>query len=96
MADIIRVEETKKDDNFAALVAGGARNGLTFWKNKDRKELKSLGKQLHFVALCQVDGAILVEESKFEEAENCLKNLLDANKNWPGHAEKVHAKLKEM
>jgi hypothetical protein len=30
MADIIRVEETKKDDNFAALVAGGARNGLTF------------------------------------------------------------------
>lgn len=28
----------------AALVAGGARNGLTFWKNKDRKELKSLGK----------------------------------------------------
>ena len=28
----------------AAFVAGGARNGLTFWKNKDRKELKSLGK----------------------------------------------------
>lgn len=28
----------------AALVAGGTRNGLTFWKNKDRKELKSLGK----------------------------------------------------
>lgn len=26
----------------AALVAGGARNGLTFWKNKDRKMLKSL------------------------------------------------------
>ena len=26
----------------AAFVAGGARNGLTFWKNKDRKELKSL------------------------------------------------------
>lgn len=25
MADIIRVEGTKKDDNFAALVAGGAR-----------------------------------------------------------------------
>ena len=43
-ADIIRVEETKKDDNFAALVAGGARNGLAFWKNKDRKELKSLKK----------------------------------------------------
>lgn len=44
MADIIRVEETKKDDNFVALVAGDARNGLTFWKNKDRKELKSLEK----------------------------------------------------
>ena len=28
----------------AALVAGGARNGLTFWKNKDRKMLKSFGK----------------------------------------------------
>ena len=28
----------------AAFVAGGPRNGLTFWKNKDRKELKSLGK----------------------------------------------------
>jgi hypothetical protein len=27
----------------AALVAGGARNGFTFWKNKDRKMLKSLG-----------------------------------------------------
>ena len=40
MADIIRVEETKKDDNFAALVVGGARNGLIFWKNKDRKMLK--------------------------------------------------------
>ena len=26
----------------AALVAGGARNGLTFWKNKERKMLKSL------------------------------------------------------
>ncbi|MBR2899040.1 MAG: DUF4357 domain-containing protein [Fibrobacter sp.] len=26
----------------AALVAGGARNGLTFWKNKDRKMLKNL------------------------------------------------------
>lgn len=28
----------------AAFVAGGARNGLTFWKNKDREELKSLEK----------------------------------------------------
>ena len=28
----------------AAFVAGGARNGLTFWKNKDRKELKTLEK----------------------------------------------------
>ena len=28
----------------AAFVAGGARNGLTFWKNKERKELKNLGK----------------------------------------------------
>jgi hypothetical protein len=28
----------------AVFVAGGARNGLTFWKNKDRMELKSLGK----------------------------------------------------
>ena len=28
----------------AAFVAGGARNGLTFWKNKDRKDLKNLGK----------------------------------------------------
>ena len=44
MADIIRVEKTKKDDNFAALVAGGARNGITFWKNKDKKKKKSLGK----------------------------------------------------
>ena len=38
------LRETKKDDNFAVLVAGVARNGLTFWKNKDRKMLKSLGK----------------------------------------------------
>jgi hypothetical protein len=51
---------------------------------------------LHFVALFQVDGAILVEESKFEEAENCLKHLLDTHKNWSGLAEKVHTKLKEM
>jgi len=28
----------------AAFVAGGARNGLTFWKNKDKKMLKSFGK----------------------------------------------------
>ena len=26
----------------AALVAGGQRNGLKFWKNKDKKELKGL------------------------------------------------------
>ena len=39
---------------------------------------------------------ILVEESKFEETENCLKHLLDTHKNWSGLAEKVHAKLKEM
>lgn len=26
----------------AALVAGGQRNGLTFWKNKDKKELKGM------------------------------------------------------
>lgn len=26
----------------AALVAGGPRNGLTFWKNKDKKELKGM------------------------------------------------------
>ena len=31
---------------------------------------------------------ILVEESKFEEAEKCLKHLLDAHKNWSGLAEK--------
>ena len=36
------------------------------------------------------------EQSKFEEAENCLTSLLEAHKNWSGLAEKVHAKLKEM
>ena len=51
---------------------------------------------MHFVTLCQADEVILVEESKFEEAENCLKHLLDTHKNWSGLAEKVHAKLKEM
>jgi len=37
---------------------------------------------------------ILVEESKFEEAENCLKHLLDTHKNWSGLAEKKRNDIK--
>ena len=42
---ILRSDVECESSSMAAyLVAGGPRNGLSFWKNKDRKELKTLEK----------------------------------------------------
>ena len=94
------IESEKQSDSIRSYRIGGwSRSRATVMRKlkMDNSEVKKyLADYATFTDSAFLLFDILVEESKFEEAENCLKHLLDTHKNWSGLAEKVHAKLKEM
>ena len=94
------IESEKQSDSIRSYRIGGwacSRATVMRKLKMDNSEVKKyLADYATFTDSAFLLFDILVEESKFEDAENCLKYLLDTHKNWSELAEKVHAKLKEM